>query len=148
MKRKRAKKKTSRVSYRIPAPQIEEEFEENVEKRRDWFNFQRAYPFNEIPADARRKASEKRPKEAISANGLETPAWQSIGPLSTNSYFPGNWGLTSGRVNAIAVSPSNPQLILVGAATGGIWRSIDGGANFAPVSDGEVDLAVGSIAFA
>jgi photosystem II stability/assembly factor-like uncharacterized protein len=148
LKRKRLKKKILSVSHRIPAPQIEEEFEENGEKRQDWFNFQRAYPFNEIPADARRKASEKRPTEARSANGLETAAWQSIGPFSTNSYYSSNWGLTSGRVNAIAVSPSNPQLILAGAATGGIWRSIDGGANFAPVSDGEVDLAVGSIAFA
>src|SRR5207253_6381536 len=33
-------------------------------------------------------------------------------------------------------------------ATGGIWRSTDGGASFAAVSDDQVDLAVGSLAFA
>ncbi len=74
--------------------------------------------------------------------------WQPIGPQPTASYFPNNWGLTSGRVNAVAVSPSNPQLVLIGAATGGVWRSTDGGANFSPTSDNQIDLAVGSIAFA
>ncbi|MDQ3322852.1 MAG: hypothetical protein M3525_10565, partial [Acidobacteriota bacterium] len=148
LKAKRSKRKISRLAYRIPTPRTEDEFEENAEKRQDWFNFQRTYPFSEIPADARKKAWEKRPKNAMSAYGLESAVWQPIGPLSTNSYFPNNWGLTSGRINAVAVSPANPQLILIGAATGGIWRSIDGGANFAPTSDNQVDLAVGSIAFA
>jgi len=57
-------------------------------------------------------------------------------------------GQTSGRINTIAISPADPQLILVGGATGGIWRSTDGGDNFVPVSDDQIDLAVGSIAFA
>jgi photosystem II stability/assembly factor-like uncharacterized protein len=57
-------------------------------------------------------------------------------------------GVTSGRVNAIAISPANPQIVLVGGATGGIWRSTDGGNTFVPVSDNQVDLAVGSLAFA
>src|SRR5262249_41901939 len=65
----------------------------------------------------------------------------------TNSAFPNNWGLTSGRINAIAVSPANDQLVLVGSATGGIWRSLDGGTTFIPVTDNQVDLAIGSIAF-
>src|SRR5262249_3133973 len=57
-------------------------------------------------------------------------------------------GFTSGRINAIAVSPTNSQIVLIGSATGGIWRSIDGGNAFNPVSDNQVDLAVGTIAFA
>ncbi len=148
LRRKRSKSRFSRFSIPIPTPRTEEEFEENAEKREDWFNFQRTYPFSDVPVDARKKAWEKRPKNARAANGVELAAWQPIGPLSTNSYFPNNWGLTSGRINAVAVSRSNPQLILIGAATGGIWRSIDGGANFTPTSDNQVDLAVGSIAFA
>lgn len=119
-----------------------------AEKREDWFTFQRSFPFNEIPANARLKAWKARPKEAKNQNGFEAAQWQPIGPTSTNSYFQNNWGVTSGRINTIAVSPTNPNLILVGAATGGIWRSTDGGTNFAPVSDSQVDLSVGSIAFA
>jgi photosystem II stability/assembly factor-like uncharacterized protein len=57
-------------------------------------------------------------------------------------------GVTSGRISAVAVSPLNPRVVLVGGATGGVWRSTDGGASFTPVSDDHVDLSVGSIAFA
>jgi photosystem II stability/assembly factor-like uncharacterized protein len=45
------------------------------------------------------------------------------------------------------VSPVNNQLILIGGATGGIWRSVDGGTTFVPTSDTQADLAVQSIAF-
>jgi photosystem II stability/assembly factor-like uncharacterized protein len=55
--------------------------------------------------------------------------------------------MQSGRINSIAVSPSDPRIVLVGSGTGGIWRSSDRGATFTPVSDNQIDLAVGSIAF-
>lgn len=129
-------------------PKIEEHEEEreDVEGRLDWFFFQRAYPFEEIPENARRLAWLARPKSDTRA--AQQAAWTPIGPVPTDSAFPNNWGMSSGRINAIAVSPADPNLILVGASTGGIWRSTDGGANFKPVTDSHVDLAVGSIAFA
>ncbi|MEO6589651.1 MAG: FG-GAP-like repeat-containing protein [Pyrinomonadaceae bacterium] len=128
-------------------PKNADEFEENEEKREQWFDFERSFPNDKIPDDARRKAWLARPDEAHFSGGELVSQWESIGPRSTQSDIP-NWGLTSGRINAIAVSPSNPQLILLGTATGGVWRSTDGGANFSPTSDGQIDLAVGSIAFA
>ncbi len=60
----------------------------------------------------------------------------------------GPGGAVSGRINEIAISPANNQLILVAGGTGGIWRSTNGGTSFAPVSDNQVDLAVGMMAFA
>ncbi len=153
-KKKKSKKKfvakfNRKQSKRaVEPPRTEDEFEGNAEKREDWFMSQRTYPFAELPADARRQAWLSRPVDARRDGNAPLSQWQAIGPKPTSSYFPNNWGLTSGRINAIAVSPSNPQLILVGAATGGVWRSTDGGANFVPTSDGQVDLAVGSIAFA
>ena len=33
----------------------------------------------------------------------------------------------SGRVSSIDVVPGNPNIIFVGASTGGVWRSDDGG---------------------
>lgn len=128
-------------------PQIEERDEhEDVEGRLDWFFFQRAYPFDTLPEDARRAAWLARPRPDTRA--AQQAAWTPIGPFPTDSAFPNNWGMTSGRINALAVSPANPNLILVGASTGGIWRSTDGGATFRPVTDSQVDLAIGSIAFA
>ncbi|MBK8148294.1 MAG: VCBS repeat-containing protein [Acidobacteria bacterium] len=127
-------------------PQTAREFEENAEKRFEAFMLERTFPTGKIPDNARRDAWESRPEDAQS-NLLAASQWQSVGPLSTQSDI-ANWGLTSGRINAIAVSPSNSNLILLGASTGGVWRSTDGGTTFAPTTDNQVDLAVGSIAFA
>ena len=130
-------------------PFAEEERGDNPERRRKWFLFQRTYPFDSMPPNGRRDAW-----NAIQGRGLSTFAtaaaidtWEPIGPHSTISAFPGNWGNTSGRINSIAVSPADPQIILIGASTGGVWRSTDGGNTFGPVSDNHVDLTVGSVAF-
>ena len=124
-KKFKTKNRRKNSTRRFNQPQIEGEFEGDAQKREDWFMSQRTYPYTELPADARRRAWLSRPGDVRVLNG-NAPAtdvqWQSIGPKPTTSFFPGNWGLTSGRVNAIAVSPSNPQLVLIGAATGGVWR--------------------------
>jgi photosystem II stability/assembly factor-like uncharacterized protein len=121
---------------------------DDPEGRNDWFLFQRTYPSHSLPSQARLRAWKSIPKfHTESITPQATLGWRAIGPASTWPTFRGNWGLTSGRVNSVAVSPSNSRLVLAGSATGGIWRSTDGGANFVPVSDDQVDLAVGSIAF-
>lgn len=121
---------------------------DDPEARNDWFLFQRAYPSDSIPPDARSQAWESIPKlRTESITPQAALGWRTIGPASTWPFFRGNWGLTSGRINSIAVSPSSSRIVLAGSATGGIWRSSDGGATFAPVSDDQIDLAVGSIAF-
>ena len=130
----------------LPTNQTRQAIEEDVEGRSDWFAFQRSYPSNTIPADARLKAWREIPRYQIDgAFGPQASAtWRAIGPSPTFSSF---WGLTSGRVNAIAISPAKSTLVLIGTSTGGVWRSTDSGETFVPVSDDQVDLAVGSIAF-
>jgi photosystem II stability/assembly factor-like uncharacterized protein len=44
----------------------------------------------------------------------------------------------SGRVNDIEAHPTNPRVIYVGAAGGGVWRSQNGGASFEPIFDKHV----------
>ncbi|MBI3653193.1 MAG: hypothetical protein HY231_19370 [Acidobacteria bacterium] len=124
--------------------------EGDLDERNDWFYFQRAYPFDRIPDEARRKAFAAvygKGKIQTQAVPQALSAWTSVGPAPTKSGYMSNWGFTSGRINAIAVSPANSRLILLGSATGGIFRSTDGGNNFAPVTDSQVDLAVGTLAF-
>jgi hypothetical protein len=41
----------------------------------------------------------------------------------------------SGRVPAIAAVESNPDVVYVGAAAGGVWKSIDGGLTWTPIFD-------------
>lgn len=54
----------------------------------------------------------------------------------------------SGRVSAIVVHPTNPNIVYVGAAQGGVWRSLDGGASWTPIFDNAASLAIGSLALA
>lgn len=131
----------------IGEPESEEG--DNPDERNDWFTFQRTYPNDSVPADARRKALADVSKIRLEST-LEPFAargWRAIGPAPTSPFFPANWGFTSGRVNAVAVAPANSRIVLAGSSTGGIWRSTDSGASFIPVSDGQTDLAVGALAF-
>ncbi|MEO6131567.1 MAG: hypothetical protein ABIQ02_06950 [Saprospiraceae bacterium] len=57
---------------------------------------------------------------------------------------PGNIG---GRVNTIAVSPVNPDIILIGYSQGGIYRTENGGVDWKPVFDEQPSLSISQIAF-
>ncbi|HVR44074.1 MAG TPA: hypothetical protein VMS56_11600 [Thermoanaerobaculia bacterium] len=123
--------------------------------REAWFLRQRLQPFDSIDGDVRAEALEairrmdplRDAAIAVDADG-EMPAWESIGPAPTESYYPDRWQQTSGRIRAVAISPADPELVLIGSSTGGIWRSSDGGETFVPVSDDQSDLSVASIVFA
>ena len=122
---------------------------EKGEARARWFYEQRAYPFDEIPADARRNALRfvQRTHFAMKADAaVDAPHWRELGPLPVHVDWP--WLVATGRVKALAVSQANPDIVLAGSSSGGIWRSTNAGHNFAPVSDDHADLAVGAIAFA
>ena len=55
---------------------------------------------------------------------------------------PGNF---SGRVRAIAVHPSDPDIIFAGGVSGGIWKTSDGAATWTPLNDFLPSLSVTSI---
>jgi photosystem II stability/assembly factor-like uncharacterized protein len=52
----------------------------------------------------------------------------------------------SGRIAALDVVHSNTSVVYVGAATGGVWKSTDGGFNFTPVFDDQPVHAIGALA--
>ncbi|HET8772175.1 MAG TPA: hypothetical protein VFP80_00225 [Thermoanaerobaculia bacterium] len=130
----------------IPPPPVE-----NGAARERWLYEQRAYPFDAIPADGRRNALRAVQRARIAGDAVEgdvaaQPSWRAVGPLPVFVDWP--WLAATGRVKALAVSRVNPDIVLAGSSSGGIWRSTDAGRNFAPVSDDQADLAVGAIAFA
>ncbi|MDT7832942.1 hypothetical protein RQM59_11160 [Flavobacteriaceae bacterium S356] len=55
-------------------------------------------------------------------------------------------GGMSGRVTAIDVVQSDPDIMYVGTASGGLWKSTSGGIKWAPVFDKEVTASVGALA--
>jgi len=53
--------------------------------------------------------------------------------------------LVTGRVTAIVVDSTDPNVIYLGAAQGGVWKTKDGGRNWAPTSDNAESLAIGAL---
>jgi photosystem II stability/assembly factor-like uncharacterized protein len=68
---------------------------------------------------------------------LQDFAWREIGPA--------NMG---GRVDDIEAVESDPAVIYVGAATGGVWKTENNGTTWAPIFDAESNLSIGDIAIA
>ena len=51
--------------------------------------------------------------------------------------------VTSGRIGALAVHPTNPAIIYAGSASGGLWKTINGGASWQPVFDTQGSYSIG-----
>lgn len=54
----------------------------------------------------------------------------------------------AGRVASAAGVDGNPNVYYLGASSGGIWKSTDGGQTFVPVFDSQNAMAIGSLAVA
>jgi len=120
-----------------------------IERRGQREYQQRIFPLEQIPAGARSRALEQiRQAEALKVDSPKAGGgfhWSNIGPSPNHDTTSPDAG---GRVSAIAVDPNSASHWLAGAAQGGIWESIDGGATWEPRSDDAPSLAIGSIAFA
>ena len=55
-------------------------------------------------------------------------------------------GGMSGRVTAIDVVNDNPDIMYVGTASGGLWKSTSGGVKWEPIFDKEVTASIGALA--
>ncbi len=101
----------------------------------DWFYRQRAYPYDDIPREKQLLAL----KEATAINKLKTRSgeiWGLVGP----SNIPG-------RITDIAVDNSvATPIIYVASAAGGVFKSVDNGANWIPIFDDAGVLPIGAIA--
>lgn len=125
---------------------------------------QRAYPNNSVDPGAYARAIQQRERLApahlgpagglhalsVSTNLSGSNQWAFIGPnnlMANDNTYNGPSAL-SGRVNAAAFDPadSTGNTIYVGAATGGVWKTTNGGTTWSPLSDGWQALQVSSIA--
>lgn len=68
---------------------------------------------------------------------LQRFVWRSIGPA-----------VMGGRVDDIAVDESDPSVIYVGFATGGIWKTVNNGTTWFPIFDTYPVSSIGALALA
>lgn len=114
-------------------------------KRWEWFWEQRVYPTGKFPAPdhliKERINFEKKMKRSPSLQATADPSWTNLGPTSSPGGYNG-----LGRLNCIAVDPNDANELWVGAASGGLWKSTDAGANWTTNTDDFASLGVTGIA--
>jgi photosystem II stability/assembly factor-like uncharacterized protein len=84
----------------------------------------------------------------VAAFALGAPARAAVDPdllagLEARSIGP---AAMSGRIAAIESVPGNPEVIYVGAATGGVWKTVNGGMSWEPVFDDQPVHSIGALA--
>ncbi len=96
-------------------------------KRLEHFLEDRVYPSGEIKQYSLDNRFQNR-------SNNRSDHWMPLGPDTwsnlSEGYNPGN-----GRVNSIAVHPTNAQIIYVATSGGGIWKTTNGGTNWLPLTD-------------
>ena len=76
-----------------------------------------------------------RAQSSPAANPLSQLQYRFVGPM-------GN------RADAIVGEPGNPEVVYIGAAAGGIFKTTDGGIDWQPIFDKQDVAAIGSLAIA
>jgi photosystem II stability/assembly factor-like uncharacterized protein len=96
-----------------------------------------AFAANPSPKPARAAASSKAtPAPAISENLFNGMQWRLVGPFR------------GGRALAVEGISDEPDTYYFGAVAGGVWKTVDGGANWTPLFDKEPISSIGAIAVA
>ncbi len=107
-------------------------------------------------ADSRAKAireTEEAEKSLAAAPDSElapsAASWRPIGPAPIpNGQTVGRSDPVSGRTVALAVHPTNPDIVYAGTAQGGLYRTLNGGTTWIPLIDGALSLAAGAVSIA
>ncbi len=123
-------------NYKIEKKKAESKLKnDQPDKAMLWYYQQRAYPNNFIPENWREEAYRHISLNNVSpSNSPNALTWTQLGP--------GNIG---GRIRAIAVHPTDPNTVYIGAVAGGVWKTVNGGTSWTSLNDFMANLAVCSI---
>ena len=102
----------------------------------DNFFFQRSYPDygNILPAYEHARQVARDQMNRVSRSQTFNIQWNLEGPLNVG-----------GRVNVVTIDPIDSNIMFAGTANGGIYKTTDGGANWASVVDTLSYFSVGDI---
>lgn len=125
------------------------EKEEYLKLRHQYFEERIDAPFG-VAHPARLRAISEMNRQAGEQGAFAVfGSWTPIGPDPIpNGQTSGIATPVSGRAVAIVVHPTNPDIVYVGTAQGGVYRSLNGGTTWTAIFDNAASLAVSALALA
>src|SRR4051794_1389611 len=93
----------------------------------------------------------QRPGPTFPTRAALTPGISTVGPVDSTLFKGLRYRMVGpnrgGRVTTVTGVPSQPRTFYMGVASGGLFRTTDGGANWFPITDGKIPLgSTGSVA--
>ncbi|MFQ5805223.1 MAG: WD40/YVTN/BNR-like repeat-containing protein [Phycisphaerae bacterium] len=86
-----------------------------------------------------------KPEDMVS--GTRGPlTWHPLGPRPIIDEYWSGWDDASGRVVSVAVHPTDPLTVYIASASGGVWKTTDGGILWIPLTDELSNLNHGAVA--
>lgn len=110
---------------------------DDPEARDRWYWEQRAYPAGSIPVAVHRGAVQRELAAGRLRHAGDEPGWSSLGPapLRDITYGLDSAQNASGRALSLAIHPGNPDILFLGTAQGGIWKSTDRGHSWRSIGE-------------
>jgi len=102
-----------------------------------FFTFTLLFLFCSNSQGQKNKKSNSNSELTYKASSFTGIAFRGIGPA-----------FTSGRIADIAVNPDNPFEYFIAVASGGVWKTSNGGTTYTPLFDNQSSYSIGCIAMA
>jgi photosystem II stability/assembly factor-like uncharacterized protein len=141
------KQKTDEFSFR----QLQRDFNDwkkthDVNKERHWKYFKRWEMETQMHTDAKGEPNYQdvyiteainaaARKESSSLFKLNSSPWYPVGPYMLPNNETGYMENGMGRINCMAFNPANPASYYVGVAQGGLWKTVNNGQSWTPLTD-------------
>lgn len=115
----------------------------NQYKRWEWFAHSRLDKEGYFSPQLKWQGWQEKQQRFTSTGMASGTGWQAVGPFNLAVNI---GGAGMGRLNCIEFDPQDHNIIWVGAPTGGLWRSTDGGLTWATFTDALPGIGVSDIA--
>lgn len=100
-----------------------------------WFERQRAFPFEEIPQGEYLKSVDYVRNYMTTSESDNISSWSLAGPMNIE-----------GRVTTAVIHPVNSQIVYIGTANGGVWKSTNFCQSWSSVFDNQNTSSIGALA--
>ena len=128
-----------------------EDYQRDYKKFKRWETYMspRVNENGQFPVKILWEESQKIYQQRKNAKDKNNSDWQAMGPAYTplwtvNNILNNNRSGT-GRIECIEFHPTNNDIIWVGAHSGGLWKTVDGGENWYTTTDELISIGISDI---